>query len=116
MTDHCQLVEQFENLLVVVMQLWEMNNALRESANLPRQPLPIAGSLACTALRTARSAQLSAWRTGALPACEQTGVRTEQETPSEGYDGLVPASSFSILRSTSSLRGATMPVPPAAGQ
>lgn len=47
--DHCQLVEQFENLVVVVIQLWEMNNASRERLDLPRQPLPIAASLACAA-------------------------------------------------------------------
>ena len=57
--DHCQLVEQFENLVVVVIQLWEMNNTLRERLDLPRQPLPIAASLAC-ATQTAAREPLSA--------------------------------------------------------
>lgn len=43
--DHCQLVGQFENLVVVVVQLWEMNNALRERLDLPRaSPCPSQGA------------------------------------------------------------------------
>lgn len=61
--DHCQLVGQFENLVVVVIQLWEMNNALREILDLPRQPLPIAGSLACAA----RTAALAAFEPATTP-------------------------------------------------
>jgi hypothetical protein len=75
--DHCQLVEQFENLVVVVIQLWEMNNALRERLDLARQPLPIAASgavaaraampEACAALRVGRSAERTVGLTPSEP-------------------------------------------------
>lgn len=48
---HCDLVEQVEALNVVVTQLWEQNNALREAAGLERVPLPLAGLRASAAGR-----------------------------------------------------------------
>jgi hypothetical protein len=53
LTDHCQLVEQSENLVVVVIQLWEMNNAMREARQLPRAS-PCRAPRAWRARRSAR--------------------------------------------------------------
>jgi hypothetical protein len=59
LTDHCQLVDQLENLVVAMIQLWEMNNALRETRQLPRQPCRSPREpLPCRASR----AQLGPWR------------------------------------------------------
>lgn len=51
------MVEPFEDRVIVVIELWEMNDALRQA--LHEQTLPVAAttsaeqSVACTALRTA---------------------------------------------------------------
>ena len=49
LSDHCQLVDQVTNLAATVMVLWEAHNQLRSILDMPRLPLPFAGSLAVAA-------------------------------------------------------------------